>query len=66
MRNCFFCQKGIKEIHHSETETLKKYLTPLGKILSRKRSGLCAKHQRQLARSVKRARILGLIPFTNR
>jgi len=66
MRNCFFCQKSIKEIHHTEIDAIKRYLTPLGKILARKRSGLCAKHQRQMARSIKRARILGLIPFTRR
>jgi len=66
MRNCFFCQKNIKEISHTNTAALKRYLSPMGKILPRKRTGACAKHQRKIAKAIKRARIMGLLPFTNR
>jgi len=66
MRNCFFCQKNIKEIDYTNTVVLKKYLTPLGKILPRKKSGVCSKHQRKLSKAIKHARIMALLPFTNR
>lgn len=66
MRHCFFCQKNIKEIDYTDTELLKKFLTPLGKILPSRYSGTCAKHQRKLAKAIKKARIMGFLPFTNR
>ncbi len=59
--DCYFCQRNIKEIDFKETETLKKFISGLGKIRPRKKTGLCAKHQRQLAKAVKRARCLGLL-----
>ena len=60
--NCFFCQSG-KMLDYKETETLSRFVSDRGKIISRTKSGVCAKHQRRLAREVKRARYLGLIPF---
>jgi small subunit ribosomal protein S18 len=66
MRHCFFCQKNIKEIDYTNIELLKKYLTPLGKINSSRYTGTCAKHQRQLAKAIKRARNMGLLPFSRR
>jgi len=66
MRNCFFCQKNIQEISHTNADVLKRYLTPIGKIMPKKRSGACAKHQRKISKAIKRARIMGLLPFTNR
>lgn len=59
---CFFCQKNSAP-HFKEYELLKKYLTQRGKIVSRERSGICAKHQRQLALEIKKARVLALLPF---
>lgn len=59
--NCYFCQRNIRDIDFKNTETLKRFLTDLGKIKSRKKTGLCAKHQRKLTKAVKRARHLGLI-----
>lgn len=59
--SCYFCIKNFKEIDHKDTETLRKFISGLGKIKARKRTGLCAKHQRQLSRVVKRARHLGLL-----
>lgn len=60
--NCLFC-KTDKEPHYLEVETLAKFTTERGKILAKDRNGLCAKHQRALARAVKRARHLALLPF---
>ncbi|HKZ35533.1 MAG TPA: 30S ribosomal protein S18 [Patescibacteria group bacterium] len=59
---CFFCENHI-EPDFIDFETLKKFLSDRGKIMSRERSGVCAKHQRHLSRAVKRARILALLPF---
>ncbi|MEK7513270.1 MAG: 30S ribosomal protein S18 [Patescibacteria group bacterium] len=59
---CYFCQnKKLPE--YQEFETLKKFTSEHGKILSRSRTGVCAKHQRLLAKSIKQARHLALLPF---
>jgi len=60
--NCYFCQHNIKEIDFNETEVLRKFISALGKIKSRKKTGACAKHQRKLSKAIKRARHLGLLP----
>lgn len=58
---CYFCQKNIKEIDFKNAELLTKFISGLGKIKAKKRSGVCSKHQRLLATAVKRARHLGLL-----
>ena len=62
--DCYFCQKGIEEINFNDTELLRKFISGLAKIRARKRAGTCAKHQRKLAKAIKRARHLGLLPAT--
>lgn len=52
-----------KSFDYKNTELLKKFLNPHGRILSRSRTGLSAKQQRELAQAVKRARFLALLPF---
>jgi len=61
---CYFCQKGIKEIDYKETELLRKFISGLAKIRAKKRTGTCSLHQRKVARAIKRARHLGLLPTT--
>ncbi len=61
---CYFCQKNTKEVDFQETELLKKFISGLGKIRTRKKTGLCSGHQRKLAKAVKRARHLGLLSST--
>lgn len=56
----------LKHIDYKDTELLKKFLNPHGRILSRKRTGMSVKNQRKLATAVKRARIMGLLPFVAR
>lgn len=65
MRNlkCPFCESG-KKPDYKEVEILQRFVSDRGKIISRGRSGVCAKHQRRLAKAIKRVRHLGLIPFT--
>jgi small subunit ribosomal protein S18 len=64
--NCYLCQKGTKEIDFKNTELLKKFISGLGKIRSRKKTGICAQHQRRLAMAIKRARFLGLLSYTEK
>ncbi|MCP6719074.1 MAG: 30S ribosomal protein S18 [Patescibacteria group bacterium] len=64
--NCYFCQRNIKEIDFKDTELLRKFISGLAKIRAKKRTGVCSSHQRKLAKSIKRARILGLLPFTTK
>ncbi|MCL4353013.1 30S ribosomal protein S18 [Patescibacteria group bacterium] len=59
---CFFC-KEKKNPWFSDYEILRRFITDRGKIIGRTRSGVCAKHQRKLTRSVKQARHLALLPF---
>lgn len=63
MAKCEFCKKNIGIIDYKDVETLKKFLTPRGKIVSRRQTGLCAYHQRKLALAIKRAREMALLPF---
>jgi len=62
---CRFCRENITYIDYKDTQTLQKLTTTRGKMLSRKRSGNCAKHQRQAARALKRARFLSLMPYVS-
>ena len=55
-----------RHIDYKDIETLKKFLNPYGRILARKRSGMTAKMQRQIAEAIKRARFLGLLPYVSR
>jgi len=64
--DCFFCRKGIEVIDYKDLELLKKFTSGLAKIRAKKRTGVCASHQRKLARAIKRARFLGLIPYTTK
>ena len=63
-RSCFFCAEKIKEIDHKDADFLRRFLTDRGKIKARRKTGVCARHQRQLAVAIKRARHLALLPFT--
>ncbi|GBD34099.1 30S ribosomal protein S18 1 [bacterium HR34] len=61
---CYFCQKNIKEIDFKDTQLLQKYISAMAKIKHRKKTGNCQFHQKRIAQAIKRARFLGLLPFT--
>ncbi|HEY5562228.1 MAG TPA: 30S ribosomal protein S18 [Clostridiaceae bacterium] len=61
---CSFCMDKATSIDYKDINKLRKYVTERGKILPRRISGNCAKHQRQLTESIKRARNIALLPFT--
>lgn len=63
MKQDFFSANNIKYIDYKDVEILKKFLANNARILPRKRTGLTASHQRELAQAVKRARFMGLLPF---
>ncbi|AEH45547.1 ribosomal protein S18 [Thermodesulfatator indicus DSM 15286] len=60
---CRFCADPNLKIDYKEPEILKAFITERGKIIPRRQTGTCAKHQRQLTTAIKRARIMALLPF---
>ncbi|ABM61438.1 MAG: 30S ribosomal protein S18 [Halorhodospira sp.] len=63
---CKFTAEGVKEIDYKDLNTLKNYITDTGKIVPSRITGTSARYQRQLARAIKRARYLALLPYTDR
>lgn len=61
---CRFCNQKTK-IDYKDADTLRRYTTERGKILPRRITGTCAKHQRRLALEIKRARTLALLPYVS-
>jgi small subunit ribosomal protein S18 len=61
-----FAQKKIKVLDYKNTDLLRRFITEHGKILPRRITGTCAKHQRLLSTAINRARIVALLPFTDR
>jgi len=61
---CSFCIDKVTDIDYKEVAKIRKYISERGKILPRRISGNCAKHQRQLTIAVKRARHIALLPYT--
>ena len=64
-RVCAFCVDKVEEIDYKDVAKLKKYITERGKILPRRISGNCAKHQREVTEAIKRARHIALLPYTS-
>ena len=61
---CRFCVQKLK-IDYKDADTLRRFITERGKILPRRITGTCAKHQRALAAAIKQARIIALLPFVS-
>jgi small subunit ribosomal protein S18 len=64
-RDCIFC-KEKREPDYKDVQGLTRYTSERGKLLSQARTGLCTKHQRRVARSIKHARHLAMLPFVVR
>ena len=60
---CPVCEMSVRVLDYKDERTLARFVTERGKILPSRLSGMCARHQRQLSRAVKRARYLALLPF---
>lgn len=61
---CSFCVDKVEDIDYKDVAKLRRFVTERGKILPRRISGNCAKHQRQVTVAIKRARNIALLPFT--
>ncbi len=61
---CSFCVDHVESIDYKDAAKLRRYMTERGKILPRRISGNCAKHQRQVTLAIKRARNIALLPFS--
>jgi small subunit ribosomal protein S18 len=62
---CPLCESGTKGIDYKEIYQLKKYTSVRGKIISTEKSGVCTKHQRRIAKAIKRARYMALLPYSS-
>jgi len=63
-KTCVFCDEQLGAPDAEDGEALRRFLSPQAKILPRRKTGTCAKHQRQVARAIKRAREIGYLPYT--
>jgi small subunit ribosomal protein S18 len=63
---CQFCSDKELTIDYKKTDLLRRYITDEGKIRPRRQTGACARHQRELAGAIKRARHIALLPFTGK
>ena len=61
---CNFCVEKIEEIDYKEVSRLRRFVSERGKILPRRVTGTCARHQRRLTIALKRARHIALLPYT--
>lgn len=65
-KSCYFCINNNIDIDYKDAQTLRRFTSSYGKIVPRKRSAVCSKHQRKLATAIKRARIMALLPFSTK
>jgi small subunit ribosomal protein S18 len=62
-KSCQFCAENVSEIDYKDIKLLNRFVTERGKMVPARVSATCAKHQRSVARAIKRARYLALMPF---
>ena len=60
---CAFCAEKATSIDYKDVAKLRKFVSDTGKIAPRRATGVCAKHQRELAVAIKRARVMALLPY---
>ena len=64
-KNCYFCREKVQEVDYKNVNQLRRYISEKGKIRSRRITGACRRHQRQVAVAVKRAREMALLPYVS-
>jgi small subunit ribosomal protein S18 len=62
---CYFCKEKVEEVDYKNHAQLRRYMSEKGKIRSRRITGACRRHQRQIAVAVKRAREMALVPYVS-
>lgn len=60
---CHFCVNNTEEVDYKNWQQLQRFTSSYGKIVPKRRNGVCSKHQRKLALAIKRARFMALLPF---
>ena len=65
-RSCYYCTEKIDDVDYKAGTVLRRFVSDKGKIRSRRVSGACRRHQRQIAVAVKRARVMALLPYADR
>jgi len=60
---CRLCDDGVSRLDYKDVDMLERFISDRGKILPRRATGCCSRHQRQLSQCVKRARYLALVPY---
>jgi len=65
-RPCYYCVNNMPIVDYKDVDILQRFMSSYKKIAQRKRSGLCAFHQRKAAKAIKQARIAGLLPFVGK
>lgn len=63
-RTCYLCSNGINALDYRDPQLLQRFVSPYAKILPRRRTGTCARHQRTVMEAVKRARIMAIVAVT--
>jgi len=63
---CYFCANGLNDADYKDGQFLRRFISSYSKIVPRRRSGVCAKHQRKLANAIKRARYMAILPYLPR
>lgn len=61
---CYYCVEKQEQVDYKDVEKLRKYISERGKIIPRRVTGNCAKHQRLLTEAIKRARYMALLPYS--
>jgi small subunit ribosomal protein S18 len=64
-KSCPYCKDKIEQVDYKDVATLRRFVSERGKIRSRRISGACRRHQNQLAKAVKRAREIALLPYVS-
>lgn len=63
---CYFCINNTTDVDYKNVELLRRFTSSYGKIMPRRKSAICASHQRQLSEAIKRARFMALLPYLTR
>ena len=62
-QQCNFCSRNVQDIDFRQINVIQKYISSQNKIIDPQHTGICAKHQRKLAKAIKRARRMALLPY---
>ena len=65
-KTCYFCQNNIKKIDYKDIPLLQRFFSTYCRIMPKRKTGVCNKHQRKLAQAIKNARFMALLPYVRK